>query len=335
MRLCGVFFLVGAWFGVNAQDLGGEAWRLETQGEALQARDNLQKAVGASPNDPAALRAYAEFLDRHRDPAAREVYARLEQALTRTNAPREQRAAVARREAILDLIAGDQASAARHIQAYQAAGGSGMTLRNASPAEAPTSNYIEIPGPLRSFARMAALSPDLKPDELLGALARNVVTNGYQAGSSSEALEQTEFMKLVIRYLSQARELERLGGEKKIITIQTCDSTETGELLRVLGYRMRGGCGSDVVVETVNASRAFLTIDSGFPLAELEQALRTNRPFTLDYHPARVPVLYNVDYWQSAKDKTAGEFVDYFISDPSLCRLYQGLSKLDTETADA
>ena len=98
---------------------------------------------------------------------------------------------------------------------------------------------------------------------------------------------------------------------------------------------MRGGCGSDVVLETVNASRAFLTIDSGFPLAELEQALRTNRPFTLDYHPARIPVLYNVEYWQSAKDKTAGEFIDYFISDPSLCRLYLGLSKLDPETAEA
>ena len=44
---------------------------------------------------------------------------------------------------------------------------------------------------------------------------------------------------------------------------------------------MRGGCGSEVVLETVNASRAFLTIDSGFPLADLEQSLRTNRPFVL------------------------------------------------------
>ena len=105
----------------------------------------------------------------------------------------------------------------------------------------------------------------------------------------NEALEQTEYLKLVVRYLSQARELEKLAGAGKFIRIETCDSTETGDLLRVLGYRMRGGCGSDVVLETVNASRAFLTIDSGFPLAELEQALRTNRPFTLDYHPARIP----------------------------------------------
>ena len=102
---------------------------------------------------------------------------------------------------------------------------------------------------------------------------------------------------------------------------------------------MRGGCGSDLVLETVNASRAFLTTDSGFPLADLEQALRTNRPFTLDYQPTRVPILYTADYWQppakdKAQDKNQGEFIDYFLGDPSLCRLYVALSKLDTETAE-
>ncbi|HEV2689083.1 MAG TPA: hypothetical protein VGV35_11025, partial [Bryobacteraceae bacterium] len=140
-------------------------------------------------------------------------------------------------------------------------------------------------------------------------------------------------LKLVIRYLSQARELEKLAGPDKIIKIETCESAQTGELLRVLGYRMRGGCGSEVVLETLNATRAFLTIDSGFPLAELEQSLRTNRPFNYDYHPTDVPLLYGPDYWLSAKDRQ-GEFIDNFLSDPSMCRLYLGLSKLDPVTAD-
>ena len=63
---------------------------------------------------------------------------------------------------------------------------------------------------------MAALSPDLGPDDVIPALARNVVTNGYQAASSNEALEQTEYLKLVIRYLSQARELEKLADADKV-----------------------------------------------------------------------------------------------------------------------
>jgi hypothetical protein len=324
----------------SAQNPGVNAWQLEAKGEGSQAHEQLRKAAEASPRNATALRAYAEFLDQHRDPAAREVYARLERVLSSVNAPRskadnEEIAACARREAILDLVAGDRAAAARHIELYRSANGSGLALPNPGPTAAVVGDTIDIPGPLRSFARMAALSPELKAEDLLGAIARNVVTNGYQAGNANEGLEQTEYLKLVVRYLSQARELERLSGESKTIRIETCESTETGDLLRVLGYRMRGGCGSDVVLETVNASRAFLTIDSGFPLAELEQALRTNHPFALDYHPARIPVLFKAEYWQGLKEKSTGEFIDYFISDPSMCRLYLGLTKLDPETANA
>src|SRR5579885_2546026 len=335
MRLSGLLLCVTLGpvaMRVAAQDPASEAWQLEVKGDAAGARARLEKAARENPQSIAALRAYAEFLDRHRDPGARPAYARLEEALERSNAPGSERAAVARREALLDLIAGDQAAAEKHLAAYNAAGGSGLALGN--PPARPPENYIEIPGPLHSFARIAALSPDLPAQDLLGALARNVVTNGYQAGNSNEALDQTEYLKLVVRYLSQARELERLSGDSKIIKIETCDSTQTGDLLRVLGYRMRGGCGSDLVLETVNASRAFLTIDSGFPLAELEQSLRVNRPFTLDYHATRIPLLYTLDYWQAAKDKTPGDFIDAFLGDPLLCRLYLALAKLDPDTAE-
>jgi hypothetical protein len=181
---------------------------------------------------------------------------------------------------------------------------------------------------------MAAISGDAQPDDVLPSLARNVVTNGFQAAHSNEALEQTEYLKLVHRYLSQAREIEKLAGAAKIVKIENCDSPNAGELLRILGFRMRGGCGSEVVLETVNATRAFLTTDSGFPLPALEQALRTNRPFTYDYHPARVPVLFGSDYWLSAKEKETSGFLDVLLSDPALCRLYLGISKLDRETAE-
>jgi hypothetical protein len=323
----GVFLVLGLAVG-RAQDVAGETWRLESRGEAQQAREQLKKA--AASGDAAALRAYAEFLDRHRDPEARAVYAKLEPALSGA-----EKAAVLRRLAMLDLLAGDRDAASRHVDAYRQAGGSGLTLAPVAASAETKTNYIEIPGPLRSFARMAALSTDLRPEDLLSALARNIITNGYQASGSNELLDQTEYLKLIVRYLSQARELAKLAGDKKAIHIEACESSETGDILRILGYRMRGGCGSEVVLETVNASRAFLTIDSGFPLAELEQSLRTNRPFSLDYAPARVPILYDAAYWQSAKEKTSGEFIDFFISDPSLCRLYLALSKIDPETVKA
>src|SRR5579864_4097380 len=68
MRLFGVITL-GAGAAV-AQDLGNGAWQLELKGEGAQAREQLAKAAESSSASPAAIEAYAEFLDRHRDPAA-------------------------------------------------------------------------------------------------------------------------------------------------------------------------------------------------------------------------------------------------------------------------
>ncbi len=309
-------------------DIGRRAWELETQGDTAAARDLLQKSANGAVNDLSAQLAFAQFLDRHRDAAAVAAY---ERALALPGADRK---AIAKRLAILDMRAGNRAAASRHLDVYRAAGGTGLTIASGEAPVEVKRGAIPVPGPLRSFARMAALSPDLAAEDLLAALARNVVTNGYQATNSAEGLDQTEYLKLVVRYLSQARELEKLSGADKQIKIDTCESPQTADLLRVIGYRMRGGCGSDVVLETVNATRAFLTIDSGFPLADLEQSLRTNRPFVYDYRPTQVPVLYGPEYWLSAREKGTGEFIDYFISDPSICRLYLGISKLDPDTAE-
>ena len=311
----------------GADDLSIRAWQLESKGDGAGARELLEQAAQRGAAD--ALEAYAQFLDRHHDPAAREAY---EKALNATQG--EQRRVLTRRLVILDLVAGDRNAAERHLEQYRAAGGRDLNLPALSTATPASKQTVSIPGPYRSFARMAALSPDLDPDELMTALARNIVNNGYQATSTNEALEQTEYLKLIIRYLSQARELAKLAGTDGALKIDACESSQTAELLRVLGYRMRGGCGSEVVLETVNATRAFLTIDSGFPLAELEQSLRTNRPFVYDYRPTDAPLLYGADYWLTAKDRESGEFIDAFIGDPALCRLYLGLSKLDPTVAD-
>lgn len=319
---------ISSW--AQAGDLSTRAWQMESKGDATGARELLQRAAESNSATVGVLRDYAEFLDRHHDPGARDAYRKLLGVTSQ-----QERGQVTRRLAILDLLAGDEQAARQHLDDYRAAGGTDLALPPAQTGKgADKAHIMTIPGPLRSFARMAALSPDVSQDDLLGALARNIVINGYQAANSNESLEQTEYLKLVVRYLSQARELEKLTGADKVIKIESCDSGQTGDLLRVLGYRMRGGCGSEVVLETVNATRAFLTIDSGFPLAELEQSLRTNRPFIYDYKPTEVPVLYGTEYWLSAKDKQSGDFLDSFIGDPSLCRLYLGLSKLDPRTAE-
>lgn len=317
---------------MRGQDLASESWKLEARGDGSVAHEQLRRTAENSPNDPLALESYAVFLDRHRDPAAREVYQKLSDLLARNQASASERARIARRLVTLDLVAGDREAAARHLDIYRSQGGTGVTLPAEAPA--PTKNYIEIPGPLRSFARMAAISPEAESEDVLASLAHNIVLNGYSAAHGADSLQPTEYLKLLQRYLSQAREIEKLAGDDKIVRIAMCESSETGDLLRVLGYRMRGGCGSDLVLETVNASRAFITIDSGFPLSDLEEALRTNRPFALDYHPSRVPILFGQAYWDlDMGKKENADFLDNFLGDQALCRLYSALSALDPDTA--
>ena len=306
-------YLVFASSVLQGQDLE-QVRKLEASGDAAGARALLARAAESNPRSVPALTAYAEFLQRYGDPGAKDAYSKLLLALKQSG-DNTRATTITKRVSLLELTGMD----------------------TPSPAEAPRENMatVPIPGPIRSFARMVAIAHDASPNDILQALARNVVTNGYQASHSNEALEQTEYLKLVHRYLNQAQELQKLAGDAKVLKIENCDSPQVGELLRILGFRIRGGCGSEVVLETVNAARAFLTTDSGFPINVLEESLRTNRPFTYDYHPTMATVLFGPEYWTGgAKEKESGDFIDTFISDPSLCRLYLGFSKLDPETAE-
>ena len=318
---------------VQAQDVAARARQLESAGEAAQAEMLLRQAASSGSAATGVLETYAEFLDRHGSAEARAAYERL---LAAPRPPDENiKRAITRRLVLLSLQTGDRAAAARYLRQYREAGGRDweQAALDRAPAPAAPRETIEIPGPISSFKRMAAVSQDVTEEELLQALARSVVINGYRAGHQ-EGLEPTEYLKLLTRYLSQARELEKLAGPEKTLRVESCDSAQAGELLRVLGYRMRGGCGSDLVLETVNATRAFLTIDSGFPLPGLEQALRTNRPFSYDYKPTEVPVLAGTSYWLGRTEKQPGEFIDAYIGDPSLCRFYLAMSKPDPDTAE-
>jgi hypothetical protein len=322
-----VYFSAFPAQGALKADVREQVEQHELSGDLAGARSLLEKSADT---DSGSAQALAEFLCHHGDSGCRSAY--LKWADLESDAARKK---TALRQAVLfDFVSGDDADVAADLARYTAAGGTDLTL----PAKhAPQSGWatISIPGPLSSFARMAALSPDLAPEDLLPALARNVVTNGYEA-AGNESLQQTEYLRLLIRYVGQARELQSMAGADHKIVIPSCDSDQTGALLKILGYRMRGSCGADIVLETVNPTRAFLTVDSGFPLTPLEQDLRANHKFELPYAPTPVPVLYSADYWLSAVTKSANtDFLDSFLNDAQTCRLYLGLSHLDRPTAEA
>jgi hypothetical protein len=195
-----------------------------------------------------------------------------------------------------------------------------------------TSSEFMIPGPLRSFLRMAGISQKVAPDEVLPLLSRNVFMEGYQGSK-----KQTEFLILLSRYVVQARELSNLATDG-MIRVSNCDDAKP--LLRILGYRTRTDCGApDTSLQTADPERAFLTIDSGFPLPELEQTLQAGKPFEYAYAGSSVPVLFAAGEWTMASRKnnkeSSKDLVDTILSDPAVARLYWALSKLDSETSNS
>lgn len=189
---------------------------------------------------------------------------------------------------------------------------------------------VTIPGPLRSFLRMAGISQRVPPDEVLPLLARNVFSQGY-VGSN----RPTEFLILLIRYVQQARELASLAGPDGKIHVTNCE--DAGALLRVIGYRPREDCGqSTASLETSDPERAFLTIDSGFPLPQLEQTLQGRGPFAYPYPGTPLAVFFTETEWVAAGKKENPEnkdLLDTLLRDPALARLYWAFSHLDPETS--
>lgn len=190
---------------------------------------------------------------------------------------------------------------------------------------------VAIPGPIRSFLRMAGISQKVSPEEILPLLARNVVVQGY--GGQGNSRKPTEYLVLLIRYLDQARELRALAGPEGIIRVPNCEAARP--LLAIIGYRLREGCEPDTSLGTAQAERAFVTIDSGFPLANLEESLREGKPFALPFSSSPVPVLFSPEEWTAdVKNGSSGEdLVDLVLHDPAEARLYWALSQLDRSTA--
>jgi len=201
--------------------------------------------------------------------------------------------------------------------------------------EIPAATELTIPGPLRSFERMAGISQKVVPEQVLPLLARNVYVQGYVGWQDSGTA--TEFLILLGRYVNQAKELAALAGPGQVIRISGC--AEAAPLLRILGYHLRGECGQkNASLITAEAERAFLTVDSGFPLPALEEALGRDRAFSYPYPSSQVPLLFKEEQWRSAvkpNKRRSYNLVELLLYHPALSRLYWALSRIDPETRDA
>jgi hypothetical protein len=183
---------------------------------------------------------------------------------------------------------------------------------------------------------MSAISQKVSPNEIAPLMARNIFLLGYE-GPQNQARE-TEFLVLLNRYVQQARELVNLAGSTGIIHVSNCEDAKP--LLQILGYRERPDCGQkSTFVETVDPQRAFLTIDSGFPLPDLERVLQEGKPFAYSVPTSRVPVIFSESDWiATSRRNKPGEnrdLIDTLLHDPILARLYWAMGRVDRNTQES
>ena len=207
--------------------------------------------------------------------------------------------------------------------------------QTADPSESMSYGTVTVPGPLRAFLRMAGISQKVAPEQVLPLLSRNVFVQGY-SGPIGRG-RRTEFLILLTRYVQQARELTALAGPDGVILVSNCEQAPA--LLHVLGYRARPDCGyKETSLVTDNPERAFLTIDSGFPLSDLEETLQGGKAFSYKFPSSRVPVIFQESEWtigNHVDGSVPQSLLDNLLSDPVLARLYWAISKSDPGTADA
>jgi hypothetical protein len=185
-----------------------------------------------------------------------------------------------------------------------------------------------VPGPLRPLLRMAGISQEVTATDLLPMLARNVSLWGYEND------KPTEFLILVDRYVHLARELRAIAGPDGMIRVAGCD--DATRLIQVLGYQFQHGCGpTGASLMTADAERAFLTVDSGFPITTLEENLQKGTPFVYSFPATPVPVIFNEKTWTATsvmRKKYGDDLIEVLLHDRNLDRLYAAFARTDRQT---
>jgi len=208
--------------------------------------------------------------------------------------------------------------------------GSGGNNSASGPA-AQAQDTAVIPGPLRSFLRMAGISQQVSREDVLPMLARNITLWGREGN------HETEYLLLLTRYVEFARAVHALAGPDGAVHVANC--ADASNLIVVLGYRFEHACGQrDAFLVTSNPDRAFLTVDSGFPLARLEESLAQHTPFSFDFPVTQVPALLTQKEWTEASawgKAGAPDLLDVLLHDRQMDRLYVAFAHCDPETRNA
>src|ERR1700741_3632431 len=122
---------------------------------------------------------------------------------------------------VVCLVTGASLFAAGGVVGGQGSPEAKTTVSDSEEKPGLSHSEFPIPGPLRSFLRMAGISQQVSPEEVLPSLSWSVETLGFQGST-----KPSEFLILLRRYVAQARELAELAGGDRTIRVSNCEEAK-------------------------------------------------------------------------------------------------------------
>ena len=192
-----------------------------------------------------------------------------------------------------------------------------------------------IPGPLRSFLRMAGISQKVSPEEVMPFLARNIFLLGYESKASK--LQPTEFLISAKTIRAAGKRTGSFGWDWRrysCLELRRREAiAENPRLPALAGVRPKRHFPRD------RRSAKGVSYDRLRVPAGRTREDRTGRPsLSLTHSPIlQVPIFLAESDWtavseEGGKDKGSGALLDALLHDPALARLYDAWARIDSET---
>ncbi len=198
-----------------------------------------------------------------------------------------------------------------------------------------------VPGGLEALGAIAGVKPGTSSAQFFAEYARQVVTNVTCVNNCAG----DRYTQSVQGYFGTVIELEALGkrdGDTVVIVLSVNGKEErnhTQSVLKVLGLQMRtekGQLSLDRGESLSQGRKQDILTALGIDQVGIEEALRAGKPCGFSIHDEYAAIYPSARMWKDSFPKLdQSQFALMLLHNPTMVRLYVGITTLDRPTFDA
>jgi tetratricopeptide (TPR) repeat protein len=310
---------------------------LEKGDRLFQARDAIRQASELLPDEEPILRHLANVNDVFGNHGG-ETYERWAAAMERTGKASSEIQQALERGFTVALRDGEQQAADR-IREKLARFSSTVLRPGARPL---TGSAIVVPGGIPGLSQAVGIDPTVSPARFVAEYGRAILRTA--TGPSTQRDKYKERIRLYLKTVQALKAFGRESGDSTEISIdvQTNQGVDRAEkILDLLGWRIRRSRNA-FLLEVGTDEEAAVRQTFGAPLGvdefSMKSRLEQRQPFTFRIVDQRAALIFDESYWFGTilkEPKPKRGFLEEMLENPSVTRLYIGLSSMNAETQRA